>query len=575
MKIVIFYIDPKVTRMFVEKTDEQGNKSLALSSPNNFVYRNENIAKVVEGDDIEDATIHIDNEYSFHTIVKLVTLKSGEGIYFDEKSKIYKTSDYGFSIFDKNSSTISLFQPLQIPKDKSKAYYIVHPTKFRKIPTNRDIEETLVKKNIFSIVEKNLIIDQLTKIDVNEPKITRILVASGRDPIDGCHEYFIPLIEMERKAGKVLEDGSMDFREINSIIEVRKGQKILEKIPAIEPEDGFNIYGDKIEATFLENKGYDRGSNIVQSGSDKSIYVSSIDGCLEITKRRVSVKPVALIKGDVDYDTGNIDFNGSVHIFGSVLPGFSVIAKDNIIIDGHVDDAIIDAGGDIQVKLGIGGKGLTEIKAGGGVKAKYILNSTIQAVGEIEIVDSIINSNVSSNDKITVTDKHGKIIGGEAVALHEIIVNESGVPKENKTILNVGKSIYERDVKEKKRKMDMMKYNIEEVREYIKSIFGEKLFNDPKVFISNLIPVRRKSCLLLLSKITDYNKELKLLTEDYNSSKEMTQLKREPMVHILNKIYPGTQVNINNCVKLIEKVLTNVKFYEDKDERIIRFTNIV
>ena len=35
----------------------------------------------------------------------------------------------------------------------------------------------------------------------------------------------------EKKAGKVLEDGRIDFKEIDSIIEIKRGQEILRKIP--------------------------------------------------------------------------------------------------------------------------------------------------------------------------------------------------------------------------------------------------------------------------------------------------------------------------------------------------------
>ena len=68
-----------------------------------------------------------------------------------------------------------------------------------------------------------------------------------------------------------------------------------------------------------------------------------------------------MIKGNVDYDYGNIDFNGSVHITGSVLPGFTVKAKGDIVVDKNVEDAYLEAGGDINVKMGISGKGSCKV----------------------------------------------------------------------------------------------------------------------------------------------------------------------------------------------------------------------
>ena len=131
-----------------------------------------------------------------------------------------------------------------------------------------------------------------------------------------------------------------------------------------------------------------------------------------------------------------------MHIQGSVLPGFFVKAKGDIVVGQDVTDAIVEAGGNITVKLGIEGKGQTKVIAGGNIKAKFIINSKVEAMGTIQIDDSIINSNVFSNDKIFVTDKHGKIIGGETTALYEMQAKISGVPNENKTILAVGKNIF-------------------------------------------------------------------------------------------------------------------------------------
>ena len=232
----------------------------------------------------------------------------------------------------------------------------------------------------------------------------------------GFDEYFTPLINFEKKAGKILEDGSIDFKEIGSIVEIKQRQAILKKVPAEKPEDGFNIYGEKVSGEMKQKEGYKVGSNIVPS-IDPNIYASTIDGCLEIIEKTVSVSPISIVKGDVSYESGNVDFHGSVHIKGSVLPGFKVKAKGDIVIGQNVSDAILEAGGDITVKLGIEGKGKTKVVAGGKVKAKFITNSNVEAMGEIRVDDSIINSNVFSNEQILVTDKHGKIIGGETTAL--------------------------------------------------------------------------------------------------------------------------------------------------------------
>ena len=573
MKIIIYYIDPDVARIFNEKTDENGNKSLVLTTPHNFVYRDEVIANIINADTLEEASESVDKKYGYSKIVKYTQIKAGDGVYYDDLLNCYKASAYGFARLDKNTSKLSLIEPLQIPKNKLKAYYLIHPTKLHVIPGYSEIEETLVKRKIFSVLSKDKVEKQLNEIDVSNPKIHRITAATGREPVNGYEEYFTPLIKIEKDAGKILEDGSIDFKEVSSVIEVKKGQEILKKVPAVPTEDGYDIFGENVPAEIQNTDGYQKGGNIVQSGHDEFIYVSSINGCLEVKKKLISISPVVVIKGDVDYESGNIDFDGSVQINGSVLSGFSVKAKDNIMVEKNVEDAHIEAGGNVKVKLGIGGKGTTIVLAGGTVRAKFVINSAIESVKEIVIEDSIINSTVFSNDRIVVVSKHGKIIGGEATALYDIIVNESGVLKENKTILTVGKSLFiEREIKKILDEMKPFDDEIEEINIKLKTSFGEELFKNTKEYLKILSPVKKKNCIEMLSKMQSLTKDLTILKEKLDFERNKLKLDRDPVVVIRDKAFPGTIIKIKNSVRLIDKEFENVKFYEDKEQKIIKFT---
>jgi uncharacterized protein (DUF342 family) len=290
----------------------------------------------------------------------------------------------------------------------------------------------------------------------------------------------------------------------------------------------------------------------------------------------VSVSPISVIKGDINYESGNIDFHGTIHIRGSVFPGFTVKAKGDIVIGGNISDATVEATGDITVKLGIEGKGLTKVTAGGKVKAKFVINSTIEAMGIIQIEDSIINSNIFSNDKVFVTDKHGKITGGETIALYGIHAKNSGVPNENKTILSVGRNIIiEKELAEIKKKIDLIQKKIEETTQKLKASFGEEVFTNPKGLIAILPPVKKKPCLELLSELTAHKKELNALTGHYKNKEDELIFEHEPEIKITNKVYPGTLIKIKKSLRLIEKELRNVKFFEDPESKVIRFSSAI
>ncbi|HON78641.1 MAG TPA: FapA family protein [Spirochaetota bacterium] len=576
MKFIIHYFDHKVTKIFIEKTDEKGDKYVALSSPYNFVSKDEILARVVNAETPEDVPQHVDKDYGYYNVEKYTTIKHGDGVYFDQFSNCYRATEPGFVIFDPAKSSIRIIHPLQISRDKVTAYYVVFPTKFLKLPDYGDIEKVLQKREVITILDKDKIDESLQSIDVNKPKVSRIIVAKGKEAENGWNEYFVPLINLDKKAGKIMHDGRMDFREVGSIIEVVKGQEILRRIPAEKAVDGFDIYGEAIAAVVEKRDGYIKGENIVQSLDDENIFLSGIDGCLSVDNRRVSILPYAIIKGNVDYESGNIDFNGSVQIFGSVMPGFSVKAKGNIVVENIVDDAYLEATGNIVVKTGITGKGSVKIISGGTIKAHYLLNAVVEAVGEIEVEDSIINSRVFSNDKISVTAKHGKIIGGEVTARHEIIVNVVGSAQENATTLTVGKSLFiEREISGIKKEMEVIRETVDETIRKIRTSFGEDLFKNPKEFVSRLPNVKKKNCLLLLKDLSDNNKELKVLTEKYKEVEEKNKLERDPVIVISDVVFPGTIINIQRRRRFIDQKLQNVKFYEDPEEKIIKFISAV
>ncbi|HDP79885.1 MAG TPA: DUF342 domain-containing protein [Spirochaetes bacterium] len=432
MRILLCYFDSKVKRIFTERQDENGKTVRALSSIHNFVYKNEIVAKTISIESAEEIKNHIDEGYNYYSVEKNTALKAGEGVFFDPEKGQFMANNYGFVIIEDSTQKIKLLTPLQISKNKVQAYYLIFPTKLGQISSYKDIEDVLYAKKILAIAEKESIEAQLREINTSEKTLHRVLVSRGREAVNGYDEYFVPMMKLEKKAGKFLEDGRIDFKEQDSIIEIKRGQEILRKIPGVKAEEGMDIYGNKVTAEFEVREGVLKGDHIVESNGDPTVFVSDIDGCLNIEGKKVSVAPIAIIKGNVDYDSGNIDFNGSVHIMGSVLPGFTVKAKGDILIDKNADDSYLEAEGSVAVKQGIAGKGSMKVVAGNKIKAKYILNADIEAVGEIEIDDSIINSKVFSNDKVSVTAKNGKIIGGEIIARHEISPTSRGCPRKTK-----------------------------------------------------------------------------------------------------------------------------------------------
>jgi uncharacterized protein (DUF342 family) len=224
--------------------------------------------------------------------------------------------------------------------------------------------------------------------------------------------------------------------------------------------------------------------------------------------------------------------------------------------------------------MGVAGKGQTLIKAEKEIKVKFAINSTLEAKGKIEVEDSIINCKVFSNDRVLVTSKHAKIMGGEVVALYRIEANVAGSSNETATILSVGRNLeIENELAEVRIKVNRKKEELEDVMNKVKTSFGMHLFEDPKKYISALPEIKKKQCLQILAQVSNINKDLKDLNIQGMQIEQKLVLEEEPYIVIKDKIFPGSTVNVKKRTKRIEEELSNAKFYEDPEEKVIRFTS--
>ncbi|MFW5807776.1 MAG: DUF342 domain-containing protein, partial [Spirochaetota bacterium] len=534
MKFLMTYFDPVHTKMLVQKTNESGKKTVTVSTPYNFVSRNEIIMRVVDVDSEEDARKYLDTGYEYYNIIPNRKFTLDSSVYYDEKDHAYRSNWYGFVLLDQKGN-LRVSTPLQISKDKTQAFFFIYPTKFGKIPAMADITEELSTNKIVTPVDAAVIEKGLMEIDPSKPKLSRIKVAQSKAPVNGQNEYFEPLIELERRVGKVEMDGHIDYREVGTIQEVKKGTPLLKRYPKVQPENGYTIYGEKANAEMLPPKGLAKGDNLVPSHNDPDIFVAGVDGCIQKQNRKVSVLEMAIVSGDVDYESGNIDFSGTVEIKGNVLPGFQVKAGGDITIWGNIDDAVVESGGSLTVRQGIAGKGNTRVICDGGLFAKYIVNSTVESKGNITVDESIINSHIFSNDKVLVTSDHSKIMGGKVMARHRIEVASTGSNKETLTEVMVGRNLMvERMLDSIRKEISAAQGEVDDVLNNLKSSFGTQLFENPKAFISVLPQVKKKQCVTLLGELSKQKSIVAELKEKAAEVEKKLVLDEEPLIIIKN-----------------------------------------
>jgi len=280
-----------------------------------------------------------------------------------------------------------------------------------------------------------------------------IPIAAGkfsRQPVDGQVEFSIA---SESQSGAVSKDGSIDLRERSGFPSVTEDQLLAESIPPVQGVPGATVTGREIDVDAFVQIELIAGDNVrlEEQGEVQKLY-SSINGGVSVEKTdktadegmivqyTLSARDCAQVAGNVDYDTGNINYNGNVEIKGTVLSGFSVTASGDVAVLESVEDAaVIEAGGTVTVKQGIVGD-KTRITAKGGVQAKFIQDATIVAGGDVVVDSYIRTANVQTETEVNVKGgaTSGGIIGGETWALKSIVSKNIGAEGTASTLVCAG-----------------------------------------------------------------------------------------------------------------------------------------
>ena len=134
---------------------------------------------------------------------------------------------------------------------------------------------------------------------------------------------------------------------------------------------------------------------------------------------------------------GNIDFNGDVLVTGAVRSGMHIKAGGNVTINGVVEGAFIEAGGDILLKSGVLGNNECEITTKGNVIGKFFENAKVVASGTVNC-NYLMNSDVTGHMGVIVSGKRSTIIGGVTRAQAYVKATNIGNASEVSTVVRVG-----------------------------------------------------------------------------------------------------------------------------------------
>ncbi len=570
MQILIYYFDPKVTELFHDVQDESGHLHHNIQSPHNFVACGEILAKVVDIESLEVARRKYPEHQDNFGLQEYRGFPCDSSVQYNESDSTFIAKRCGYIIHSKKDNHFSIITPLFITPDKMKADFILYPGKKDLIPSLIELKNELIEAGVRQSVSDADVKKILESTSVDNKKILPILVSQGKLPEDGYSEYFELIIPEVTSVGTIQVNGKIDYKSRKSYISVQANQPVLKRHPEIPAIDGYDVFGNTLTAKKIQKESVKPGGGLAGSRTEENVFVAETSGVIVIKNNTLSVNPLLNIEGDVGYETGHLDFEGSINIKGAVKAGFKVKASGDIIIDKEIEDAEVEAGGSITVRLGITGTGKSKVKAGQTLSAEYIMNSLVEAIGTIEINESIVNSTVISNHSVEVLQKHGQIIGGKTIALEEINIKVSGSNRENETILEVGKSLMmELELKELSEVYTKWETRQEEIRQKISLSYGEHMMEPVKEEIEKLLPPQQMEYLSLIRERLDIKSKLEFMNAKMQEIRDKYHFKGKPVIKIQDKAYPGTIIKIHDLKFPVQTITNFARFYYNETNKSI------
>lgn len=332
---------------------------------------------------------------------------------------------------------------IYIEENGNKAYAYI-PWVPGNVVTKDDIYRDLERRGIVFGIDKAAIDDLIDQRRMNQ----RILIAEGipaKRGKDGWFEWFVRL-DLPRIPAP-LEDGSVDYVNIEAFEMVDEGEKIAVYHKAEPGKKGKNIYGEAIYGEHGLEKPPLRGVGF-RIAQDGVTYLSKMNGKFEYTAGRIMITNMLIVREDVTAVTGKLEVDGSVYVIGSIYSGGYIKATGDIIIEHNVETCRLIAGGNIMIKQGSCSKNDCFIDAVGEVSGSFFEAANINARGNVK-ANYIMNSNIDTMGKVIVSGSKGVLLGGKIRAVKGVDAYNLGNRLHLKTVLDIGRNeLYDNEIDE-------------------------------------------------------------------------------------------------------------------------------
>lgn len=407
------------------------------------------------------------------------------------------------------------------------------------------------EKNLQSLFEEGLF-DQ------------EVLVAEGVPPKNGLDARIEYYFDTKRDfQPKEDEDGRVDYHEVSIFVSVAKGDKLCRLIPATEGSSGVSVTGKDLMPKAGKDRLLPQGKNTEISPHDPSLLVASTNGCVALNSTGlVEVQPTLHIKGDVDFNTGNIKFVGSLSVGGDIKSGFKVEVTGNLEVGGCVEDAEVKVEGGMLLKKGFIGRGNGRIETTGDMTIKYCHGQNIVCGGNLTVGGELMHSRVRAVGDIIANSRKGVIMGGQIESQGNIHVTYLGSTNYAQTEVSVGTDF---TLLDRLREIDMELKKVQENQDKVKKALYN--FSVLKTKMKGQLSPEHQTLFERLQETSRYypKYQSEMEQEKRRINQEISQHK-EAWVKVGRTLYPGVRITIGRFTRVFNEQLEGAVLREVRGE---------
>ncbi len=253
------------------------------------------------------------------------------------------------------------------------------------------------------------------------------IIAQGILPVPGKDAVIRESIKVDTDLAPVMkQDGKADYKNVDNIHQVKKGDVLAVKTPLVPAVPGEDIFGKPLPAPAAKDAQFKLGANTVLS-EDGLKLVAVVGGFVYHNAGALCVGVTYTLKGDVDFHTGNLHYHGDILVLGSVKEGFTVEADGNVTVEGTVEGAeVVSHEAKVTIKGAVFGHGKGRVAAKTGIRLMAAQDVRIEcADGAVEVAKGLRNCQVTAMH-LRAGKAGCSVVGGEIRAYGEVEIADLG-----------------------------------------------------------------------------------------------------------------------------------------------------